>query len=64
MKDANAGAPRRLTLNRETVRELDRTELEKVAGGQTIVTGSLNGCPLSITACDCTGMYTRDALCQ
>jgi hypothetical protein len=27
-----------LRLNRETVRELDRTELEKAAGGQTGIT--------------------------
>ena len=62
MKDRLSSVPRRLTLNRETVRELDRTELEKVAGGQAI--NSIVNCPLSITACDCTGNYTMNALCQ
>jgi hypothetical protein len=58
VRGGERGAARRLTLSRETVRELDRTELENVAGGQTIITNSLKGCPLSITACDCTGNYT------
>jgi hypothetical protein len=46
--------PKALALNRETVRELDARDLEKAAGGQI----TLIGCPISITACDCTGNYT------
>lgn len=56
--DMNAKKTRkRLVLNRETVRELQRDELKAVAGG----IGSLGlGCvnTLPITICECTGNYT------
>lgn len=46
-------APRKLTLNRETVRKLTENELTQVAGG----TGSLAGCHFSRASgcCPCTG---------
>jgi len=49
---------KRLSLNRETVRELQGNELRAAAGG--VGTGfSLLNCPTwQITVCDCTGNYT------
>lgn len=47
---------KRLALSRETVRELDRTELKQVAGGQAATLAQ--DCLQSLTpTCGCTGYY-------
>ena len=63
MKAREAGAPRRLQLSRETVRELDDSGLREAAGGLALNTVNVK-CVLSITSCECTGNYTMNALCQ
>ena len=48
---------RRLGLHRETIRELQRDELTRVAGGMaSLATTCVNTLPL--TVCECTGNYT------
>ena len=50
---------RKLSLNRETVRDLDEKSLRDAAGGAAMnLTRNLGVCYPSITACDCTGNYT------
>ena len=50
---------KRLSLSRETVRELQRDEMKVVAGGVATGQISILGCPSwNITVCDCTGNYT------
>ena len=47
---------RRLALHRETIRELQREELRRAAGGMGTLVGCVNTLPL--TVCECTGNYT------
>ena len=47
---------RRLALHRETIRELQREELRRVAGGTGQVAAFNTLLPL--TVCECTGNYT------
>jgi hypothetical protein len=44
---------KRLALNRETVRELQRDELQAAVGGVGTLAGCINTIP--ITVCQCTG---------
>ena len=57
MEKKQKQAVRRLGLNRETIRELQRDELTAVAGGMgTLAASCFNTLPL--TVCECTGNYT------
>jgi hypothetical protein len=47
---------KRLALNRETIRELQRDQLSAVAGGVGSLAQCINTLPL--TVCECTGNYT------
>ncbi|HEV7678107.1 MAG TPA: class I lanthipeptide [Candidatus Dormibacteraeota bacterium] len=47
---------KRLALNRETVRELQRDELRNVAGGAASILQCFGTIPP--TMCECTGNYT------
>jgi natural product precursor len=49
---------KKLSLNRETVRELQADEMSAVAGGvASLLTTCINSLPL--TVCQCTGNYTQ-----
>lgn len=56
MEKKQKQAVRRLGLNRETIRELQREELRAAAGGMGTLANCINTLPL--TVCECTGNYT------